>query len=519
MTGRARIAAQVVAALVFVAGLWVALGATAEVYRQLEEREVTHRYLAEAVTPVPEAPDMVEWQPARTALARPLTEGDAVQIGRAITAAWQLLTVAQDAGDPDLLADVFSGVALGRARLSVADAQAGGGRMAVLSITAEPTFFHRDGSVFQARLRMRVSRHIASDSTLLHHEVTWDEGVVTLMNESNGWRVYQYRRDAGQPASLPALRPGHPALGNGLNYFPADRPWRKFWPNFDIAQVRTDFARIRALGGRSVRVFLTYDDFTAPDPSDALRDLARLLDLARLEGLQVVPTLFDQRPGYRSGLWGRDAVMLANVLPILAAKGNVAMIDLKNEPDLDFETHGQGQVEGWLLTMLFQVRLLAPDLPVTVGWSSARYVGVLAPLLDAISYHDYTQPGESLSGLQAARQAAGDKPVLVTEIGYTSYDAILGWPASETAQAEALEARLDALLNAPRPADAVMVWTLTDFVAVDAGAVGANPLIRKRQAAYGMLDIHGREKPAAGVMRRYFGAGPDRVDSSQSIAD
>lgn len=514
MTRRVRIAAQVAAALVFVAVLWAALGATAEVYRQLEQREVTHRYLTEAVTPVPGARDMVDWQAPRAALARPLTEGDAVQIGRAITAAWQLLTVAQDEGTPDLLADAFSGVALGRARQSVADAQAGGGRMAVLSITAQPTFFHRDGSVFQARLRMRVSRHIASATTLLHHEVTEDEGIITLMNESSGWRVYQYQRDAGLPAALPALRQDNPALGNGLNYFPADRPWRRFWPNFDILQVRTDFARIRALGGTSVRIFLTHDDFTAPDPSDALQNLARLLDVAQLEGLQVVPTLFDQRPGYRTGLWGQDAVMLANVLPILAAKGSVAVIDLKNEPDLDFESHGQGQVEAWLLTMLFQVRLLAPDLHVTVGWSSARYAGVLAPLLDAISYHDYTPPGESLSALQAAHQAAGDKPVLVTEIGYTSYDALLGWPASETAQAQALDARLDALLNAPRPADAVMVWTLTDFVQVDPGAVGANPLIRKRQAAYGMVDIHGREKPAADVLRRHFSAVP-----SESIAD
>lgn len=516
MNRPARIARHVLTLLTFVATLTAAVALTAAAYRQIEAREVSYRYLADALPVMPRKRDPVDWAPPATPLARPVTEGDQNQIGRAIAQSWQVLAVAQEQGDTDLLQAGFSGVALNRARLSVADAQDGGGRMAVLAIEAQPSFFHRDGSVFQARVRMLVSRHLVQNDILTHHEVTRDEGIVTMMNESNGWRIYHYQRLSGQPVP-DGTRPPRALPGrlDGLNYYPADTPWRQFWPNFDAARIRADFARIRDLGGRSVRIFLTWQDFAGDDPDKALRDLSRLLALARLERLQVIPTLFDLNPGYRTGNWAQDAQMLSRVVPILAGSDVVAMIDLKNEPDLDFVHHGEAQVEAWLRSMLAHVRWLAPDVPVTIGWSSADHALRLADLLDTISYHDYAPLAQTRAALDRVQAAADGKPVLVSEIGVTSFQIGRGWPSSPDRQARDLNTRLAALMNGPHPADGVLVWALSDFTHVDAGAVGSNPLIRRQQGAFGMLDHAGRPKPAAQILRHHFRGTLDGGPSSK----
>ncbi len=46
----------------------------------------------------------------------------------------------------------------------------------------------------------------------------------------------------------------------GLNYWPSDLAM-DWWKRFDEHQVKRDFARIRAAGFDSVRIFLLWEDF------------------------------------------------------------------------------------------------------------------------------------------------------------------------------------------------------------------------------------------------------------------
>jgi hypothetical protein len=370
--------------------------------------------------------------------------------------------------------------------------------MAVLAIGARPAFYHRDGSTFQAELTLTSVRFRQGDP-LSPPLVTRDRGVATLTNESSGWRVASWELREITP--VPA-RPARVTFGDlrGVNYYPAATPWRAFCTGYDSATVAADFARIADMGGTTVRIFLPRAAFE-PDSPD-LDNLADLLDLAKASGLGVIPTLFDLKGDYGPGTWAGDAAWLASVLPVLEASGAVAYVDLKNEPDLDFAAWDEAAVTAWLAAMAAQARVAAPDLALGVGFSSADHATQLDGLLDVVSYHDYADPEGAADRLAAVRDGAGGRPVVVSEVGTSSYQLALGFPGSPETQAEALAGRLAALA----PADGVLVWTLHDFSQVDAGAVGGSPWVRRLQSAFGLVDGHGAEKPAAAAVRRAFAA-------------
>ena len=474
--------------------VWIAAGALAAA----SERTVTYRYLSDALTPVAAPDGAVTWQAPTRALDRAVTPADQALTGRALSDAFQTLAVAQSTGETGTLADGFTGIALGRALASVADAKEGGGRMAVLQIAARPTFFHRDGSVLQAELTLTTARFRAEgaeDGAI----VTLDHGVATLMNESSGWRVasWELRKMAPVEPTRAAVAPGDL---RGLNYYPAATPWRAFWRSYDSATVAADLAWIAEMGGTAVRIFLPREAF-ADDTTD-LANLSDLLALARRSGLRVIPTLFDLKGNYGPGTWAGDAAWLGRVLPVLRASGAVAFVDLKNEPDLDFQRQGTATVLAWLAAMAAQSRQIAPDLPLSVGWSAAEHAARMAEALDVVSYHDYAEPAGVRTRLAGVRRVAGDRPVVVSEIGHSSYELALGFPGSPEAQAAALALRLEALA----PADGVLVWTLHDFPKVDAAAIGSSPWVRRLQSSFGLVGRDGLEKPAAAAVRAAFAA-------------
>ena len=474
--------------------IWGAAGALGKA----SERTVTYQYISDALDAVSQRPSHVTWTEPTRALTRAFTPGDAATIGQAMTEAWHALTLAQDTGEAFVLRDGFSGVAHSRAERSVQDA-ALGGRMVVLAQEAQPHFYHLDGSVFQAEVALTAVRYMAEGEALTYHEVVRDRSVTTLMNESNGWRVYAHERHDATPVTV-TLRGWTGTPLAGINYYPAATPWREFWPQFDPQIVATDLDRAAALGATAIRVFLTADYFADPATRDAgLAHLATLLEIAEGAGLKVVPTLFDLKPSYDPTGWGQDLETLTAVLPVLTASSAVTLLDLKNEPDLDYAAVGRPKVQAWLSTMAILAREQAPDLPLTIGWSSADAALDLTHLVDVISYHDYADL-EKTAARYAAVRAATDRPVMITEIGASSYTLAAGFPGSPDTQAAALTERLSALADA----DGVFVWTLYDFPAVDAAAVGGSPWVQRLQGGFGLLGADGTEKPAAAAARAGF---------------
>ena len=488
----------VLAAVAFLLLAAVAVLLGAQAYDAAQARTVTYRYIAEALTPVTQPESGVTWAPPTRPLVRPFTEVDEALVGRALGSAWRAHAAAGASGDTTLLADYFSGVAFDRATVSARAAKADGTGFAVLAQHAAPAFYHLDGSVLQIEAEVLAVRFAQADAALGALRLSRDTVTTILMNETTGWRVFAHEMTASTPLTPAPLRAVQPETLAGVNYYPAQTPWRAFWPAFDAGVIAADLARVAALGGNAVRIFLPADAFT-PDGT-GLRDLETFLDLARRHGLRVVPTLFDLRPGYAPSFWAADVAYLRRVLPVLAASGVVAFVDLKNEPDLDFAAHGPALVEAWLRTMAGVSRDIAPDLPLSVGWADASAAPRLADVLDVLSYHDYAPRADAAARLRAVRDVAGGKPVYVTEIGASSFTAAFGFPGSPDTQAQDLAARLDALSEA----DGVFVWTLHDFTTLDAAAIGGSPWAQRLQARFGLYDAAGTAKPAAAVVADAF---------------
>ena len=483
----------------------VALSLAAEAFAAAQERARDYRYLSEALDPVESPADAVSWAPPLRPMVRALTRDDEALVGAALTQAWRAYAAASDTAEAALLADHFAGVALTRAQLAVRDAWAGGTRMVILEQTARPEFLHLDSSVLQLSARATTVRYALREGVLVHLELTQDEVLTTLTNETTGWRIFSHERRGSRdmtPAARPALK--LPRLA-GINYYPAATPWRRFWPEFAAGAIAADLDLVAGLGGNAVRIFLPVADFGPDAEGEAnLEKLGAFLSLAEDRNIRVIPTLFDLKPGYRPALWADDVAYLRRVLPVLAASSAVVIVDLKNEPDLDREAQGEGLVEAWLTTMALVASDISPDLPLTIGWASAEAAPDLATLLDAVSYHDYSNVEGTAARLARVRSQAMGKPVLVTEIGTSSYDLALGFPGSRPAQASHLQDRLGQLGHA----DGVFVWTLHDFVAPDVVAIGASPWRQRLQAEFGLYDSKGVEKPAARVVAEAFARMP-----------
>lgn len=490
----------VVYAFGFIVATFAVLWAAAHVFDRVQATRVAYKYVASALTPAPSADLTVTWAAPDAALVRPFTPADASVIGRALQEAWQIHAVAQDSGISDLIADRFTSVAQDRALQSLKDAQAHGGRMIVLKQHATPRFFHKDGSLFQAHVETVVARYVSTDGdTLTTLRLTRESGIATLLHESNGWRLMSWERRTAEP--LVADRAPLEGELFGFNYYPAETPWREFWPEFSVDLVAQDFEAMKALNANSVRVFLTRDAFLGQAAQNAVNDLQALLAVADRVGVRVIPTLFDLKQDFGLGTWAQDAEYLGHVLPVLRASPAVAFVDLKNEPDLDFQIHGTAKIIAWLRTMAGLTRDAAPGLPLSIGWSTADHAHRLLDQMDAVTFHDYQSADGAAARLSAVQATAGDRPVYVTEIGDSSFDMLAGFPGSETSQAQRLDQRLQALSSA----DGVMVWTLHDFPNVDASAVGGSPWVQRLQASFGVLREDGTEKPAADVVRNAFG--------------
>jgi hypothetical protein len=153
------------------------------------------------------------------------------------------------------------------------------------------------------------------------------------------------------------------------------------------------------------------------------------------------------------------------------------------------------------MTMTAAIRQLAPDLPVTIGWSKAEVAPIMSDLLDLVTYHDYQPLDGSATRLADLRRKVGDKPVHVTEIGASSWSLAFGLlPHSPTGQSNLILARARALSGA----QGLFLWTLHDFPHPDPVAIGHSPWRRGLQANFGLFAADGTEKPAAGAAREAF---------------
>jgi len=286
----------------------------------------------------------------------------------------------------------------------------------------------------------------------------------------------------------------------GLNYYPASASWMDFWKEFPISEIESDLENTQALNVNSLRIFLTHDYFDNVDTrKDGLSKLSAFLDMCEAKNIKVLVTLFDLRPNYTLSNWAADINHIDNILSHISSHNAVLGVDLKNQPDLDFENWGSGAVEAWLTVMARYIQMEYPHLAVTTGWSKAENAVRLKDVFDVITYHEYENPRNFEGRLNSIIAASDGKPVMITELGSTVWHPPFIRRLGESVQAKRLANQLD---QAGR-ANGVFVWTLNDFDHVGKEVVGPLPWRQAQQKHFGLLRADDTFRPAADILKSF----------------
>ena len=149
---------------------------------------------------------------------------------------------------------------------------------------------------------------------------------------------------------------GRPFVVLGVNYFRPGTGWApQVWKRFDAEATRSDFARLRDLGGNCVRVFLSYGSFYPKagrlDP-EGLAKFDRFLQLAEEAGVYVHPTGPDHWEGLPDLAKG-DRIAEEKILVALEdfwrqfaaryrGRSVIFAYDLLNEPEVPWNSPALG---------------------------------------------------------------------------------------------------------------------------------------------------------------------------------
>ncbi|MEO0328714.1 MAG: hypothetical protein AAF217_08970 [Pseudomonadota bacterium] len=482
------------------------LAITANAYEANHKHEKEFKYISEALDVRSLPRSLVHWDMKENPVGRLFTKLDAQEIGQALTQAWTKLTVASRSREINFIEDHFTGTAYRKIKQDITSQTSIEKGMVVLDQKAQARFFHKDGSSIEIKsddtLIVRYALDPIADQSLLLN-VTRECTRQILMLMTVGWKIQNHEIDCSKRVSLlPKKSEKRNAVfpQKGVNYYPAKTPWSEFWSEFDEEIIDRDMKRIASYGGNAVRIFIPFSDFYDQGTSDqALRHLDRFLALAAKHRISVMPTLFDFKGDYIASGWAAEYQYLKQVLPVLKRHQNVQIIDLKNEPDLDYQYHGKATVDLWLTLFAGLVRDLVPDMSVTIGFLNYESAIRLRDIVDVISYHDYEDQAETHLRFETVKAVAEGKRILVTETGQPSWGMAGGFPFSMQSQSQWLDIQLEAL----KASDGVYVWALYDFEYDDTEGIASLPWRRLMQATYGLFENDGSEKPAGKTFKKF----------------
>lgn len=285
-----------------------------------------------------------------------------------------------------------------------------------------------------------------------------------------------------------------PFVIKGINYYPQQTPWDMFGEAFDIDVISKDFNMIKDARLNTIRIFVQYEDFgKAKVKSEKLAMLKEVLDKAEASGLKVIITLFDFYGDYSVLDWTLTHRHAEQIVTFLKDHKAILSWDIKNEPNLDFESRGKRTVLAWLKEMVAQVRQYDPNHLVTIGWSDMASAMLLEDRVDLVSYHYYQDIDvyqEKFNILHTKTR----KPKILQEFGLSSNRGIWSpFGASEKSQATYYKDFQEII---KKNKIHYFSWTLYDFEDVPSSVSGNLPWQKDKQKYFGFIDKDGNKKEA-----------------------
>lgn len=279
----------------------------------------------------------------------------------------------------------------------------------------------------------------------------------------------------------------------GINYYPQKTPWTMFEDEFDEKIIKRDFELIKQAGLNTIRIFVPFVDFGQAKVDEAkLNRLIKTVELAEKENLSVIVTLFDFYGDYSPQSWTithRHAEIIVNALK---AFKNILAWDIKNEPDLDFESRGEHNVIPWLTSVIQTIRSETNQL-ITVGFYDGQQAIKLNEQVDFISYHFYDDISNLKHSFKAVNQAT-KKPVVIQEFGLSSTRTFWNWFGNSLNNQKTHHQICQDFFKTNEVS--FVSWTLYDFDQIPDGVAGKKFWVKHKQKNFGFIDKKGKKKPA-----------------------
>lgn len=441
---------------------------------------------------------------------RPMENQTILEIERDYLNAWHVRNIAFKKNDRYGIADFYTDSA--RARIfEHIDLNIGNNnslKSTTLEHFPELDFYSEDGTlvVFTDKNVERYQETYKGELLLLKQKDTTSYQVLMLL-EDGFWRIRHLQEIETKKATREVIQRDIDAVLQtvkdlkGINYYPQKTPWDTFGKAFNDTIIAKDFEIIKDMGLNTIRIFIQYEDFGKAEVKlEKLNRLKKTMDLALENELKVMITLFDFYGDYDITNWTLTQRHAETIVTTLKDHPALLGWDIKNEPDLDFDSRGRQRVLSWLTEMNIKIKRWDSKHPITIGWSSPEAAVNLSDEVDFVSYHYYREPEEYLAAHSELKSIVTDKPLVLQEYGYSSYDGFWNmYLGSDEAQYDYYETMQGLLAEAEVP---FIFWTLYDFEKVPTAVAGSLPWRTRKQHYFGCFDLDGNKKAVFELLKQ-----------------
>ena len=339
-------------------------------------------------------------------------------------------------------------------------------------------------------------KRVFKDEKLIFETTEKSTYKIMLLLEDGFWRIRHLVKESSENYQKENAKVASSNLNiKGINYYPKDTPWDMFGDDFSKKTISNDFKIIRDSGLTAVRIFVQYDDFGKANViTEKLDKLKQTLDAAEENDLKVVVTLFDFYGDYSVLNWTLNMQHAKTIVSELKDHKAIIAWDIKNEPNLDFDSRGEMNVIAWLSTMIDLVKSTDPAHAVTIGWSNIQSAALLKDKVDFISFHYYEDLDKLGASIKSLKAKAPNKPLVMGEFGVSSYSGL--WNPLGNSNNDQADYYEKAQKIISENEIHFMSWTLYDFINIPNEVVGGLPWRKNAQKYYGFIDDNGTKKAA-----------------------
>jgi len=248
----------------------------------------------------------------------------------------------------------------------------------------------------------------------------------------------------------------------GINYYPRDYPNQRFLTEMDVPAIDFELDLMRVNGLNTLRIFIRYQDLFAceadgiiPRP-DNLARLDQFIQTAGGRGYKLILVLHHDPNWDEYPLYDMPPHITAQTEFIGQRYANEPIImayDIRDGGDDDYRQYRKTAVLQWLDTMRGLLHQVAPNQLITASWT--ENIADTIPYVDFISFMHFGDIDSLRQKIAIVQASASDKPILLSSVGYATYD------NDELVQREAIYRAIEAVQR--NQLAGWIIWTAFDY--------------------------------------------------------